>query len=126
MDTNRNFLIADDYHYMREMSELLTLVAKSYEALNIGQINNMIELKFAIEHVEAIKKHALEVKSPEDIESLGLAASFFNHEEIETFERVVAFFHKKKPVYDVPWNRFIIQNGHILISKVMEDTKSKQ
>lgn len=116
METNRHFFYIDQHHYLQEMSELLTLVTQSYEALNIGQINNISELKFAIEHVEAIKKYALEMKNPDDVESLGLAASFFNNEEIDTFERMVSFFHKKKPGHDIPWNNFIVKNGHILLN----------
>lgn len=118
-------LCIDRPYYLREMSELLTLVVQSYEALNIGRIRAMSELRFAIEHVEDIKKQALEKKHPKDVESLGLAASLNHNEEIDTFERMISFFHKKKPGNEIPWNDFVVKSGYILVNERRDGAPSR-
>jgi len=99
----------------REAFDLLTLVNQSYRALDIGQLNNIDELRRALEDVDSVKKSFMESNFPSDTESLGLATTINSSEELETFERMVSFFEKRKPVQGISWEMFSIENGNLCL-----------
>ncbi len=119
MGTIQNFFSypINEYHQLREVFDLLTLVNQSYQALNIGNINDIPELRMAIEDVSSVKKQVMEKQYPADTESLGLAAALITTEEVDTYERMVSFFHKRKPSQGIPWERFAIKDGQLLLKE---------
>lgn len=128
MEALQNFFSfpTSHYHYLRETYDLLTLVNQSYQALDIGHFQHISELQSAIEDVNAVKKRVLEKKWPSDIESLGLASSFSSTEEMDTFERMVSFFHKKKPANGIPWEIFAIEDGQLLVKDEASQDKDRK
>lgn len=123
MEATQNFFPfpTDHYNYLRETYDLLTLVNQSYQALGIGQFHHIHELQLAIEDVSSVKKQVLEKHCPPDSESLGLAASITSTEEVDTFERMVYFFHKKKPSSGIPWEIFVIEGGELLMKDAFQN-----
>lgn len=101
-----------DYdNQVREAFDLLTLVNQSYQALDIGQLGSIDELRRALEDVDSVRKSFMESNFPSDTESLGLASTITSSEELETFERMVSFFEKKKPAQGIFWEMFSLENG---------------
>lgn len=127
MEAIQNFFSfpTSHYNYLRDTFDLLTLVNQSYQALDIGHFYHISELQSAIEDVNSVKKRVLEKKWPSDIESLGLAASFSSTEEVDTFERMVSFFHKKKPASGIPWEIFTIEDGQLLMKEEAYQDKNR-
>ncbi|MFP4089367.1 MAG: hypothetical protein ACLFUB_04690 [Cyclobacteriaceae bacterium] len=95
----------------RDIFDLLNLLNHSYHALGLGDLNDIHELKHALEDVEYVKKRYVEEHYPADTESLGLASTMTNSEELETFERMVSFFHKRTPASGIDWEMFTIKKG---------------
>lgn len=95
----------------RDIFDLLNLLNHSYHALGLGDLNDIHELKYALENVEYVRKRYVEEHFPADTESLGLASSMTNSEELETFERMVSFFHKRTPASGIEWDMFTIKKG---------------
>ncbi len=119
MNTTRDFFsYQSDYNnYLRETYDLLTLVNQSYQALGIGPLHSIFELQTAIDDTESVRKRVMEQHCPVDSESLGLAASFTSTEEMDTFVRMVSFFHKKKSSKGIPWQLFTVQQGELLFKE---------
>lgn len=95
----------------REAFDLLTLVNQSYQALNIGRLDSIEELRRAVEDVESVKKSFIEKNSPSDTDSFGLASTITSNEELDTYVRMVSFFDKKKPEQGIRWEMFEITEG---------------
>ena len=95
----------------QEAFDLLTLVNQSYQALNIGDLSNINDLRRAVEDVESVKKLFLEKNYPADTESLGLASTIASSEELETYIRMVSFFEKRRPEQGINWEMFEITEG---------------
>lgn len=96
---------------IREAFDLLTLVNQSYQALNIGELSNIDDLRRAVEDVDSVKKLFLEQNYPADTESLGLASTIASSEELETYIRMVSFFDKRKPEQGISWEMFEMSDG---------------
>ncbi|WPP51029.1 hypothetical protein [Catalinimonas niigatensis] len=105
----------DHDNQMREAFDLLTLVNQSYQALDIGQLSDIDDLRRALEDVDSVKKSFMESNFPSDTESLGLASTITSSEELETFERMVFFFEKRRPAQGIFWDMFSIENGTLYL-----------
>ncbi len=110
-----NYIREEQENLLRETFDLLTLVNQSYQALEIGELDNIYALRSALEDVESVKKTFMESNFPSDMESLGLASSINSSEELETFERMVSFFEKRKPVQGISWEMFSIHHGQLYL-----------
>lgn len=108
---------SDYNNYLRETYDLLTLVNQSYQALGIGPLHSILDLQTAIADTETVRRRVMEQHCPADAESLGLAASFTSTEEMDTFVRMVSFFHKKKSAKGIPWQLFTVQQGELLFKE---------
>lgn len=106
--------------HIQEAFDLLTLVNQSYQALNIGELCCIDDLRRAIEDVESVKKLYLEKNSPTDTESLGLAATIASSEELETYIRMVSFFEKKLPEPGINWAMFALSEGVLRLRSEQE------
>ncbi len=104
----------------QEAFDLLTLVNQSYQALNIGELCCIDDLRRAVEDVESVKKLFLEKNSPADTESLGLASTIASSEELETYIRMVSFFEKKKPERGINWEMFHLSEGVLRLRSEQE------
>lgn len=118
--------LIEDSKTTREIFDLLNLLNHSYHALDIDELNDIRELKYALENVEHVKKKYLEKHSPADSESLGLASTFAYHEELETFERMVSFFHKKLPSVQFCWDMFSIRKGVLSLRNAQSEKQELQ
>lgn len=107
-------------HQIQEAFDLLTLVNQSYQALNIGQLGNIDDLRRAVEDVESVKKLFMERNFPSDTESLGLASTITSSEELETYERMVSFFDKRKPEQGIKWEMFEMEEGSLNLKSEQE------
>lgn len=99
----------------KEAYDLLTLVNQSYQALDIGQLGSIDDLRRALEDVESVRKSFMESNFPSDTESLGLASAINSSEELETFERMVSFYEKRRPPQGISWELFTIRDGKLYI-----------
>ncbi|MDF9797387.1 hypothetical protein OKW21_002650 [Catalinimonas alkaloidigena] len=104
----------------KEEYDLLTLVNQSYQALDIGQLGSIDDLRRALEDVESVRKSFMENNFPSDTESLGLASVINSSEELETFERMVSFYEKRKPPQGIRWELFTIKNGKLCLKSNQE------
>ena len=95
----------------REAFDLLTLVNQSYQALNIGRLDSIEDLRRAVEDVDSVKKSFVEKNLPSDTDSFGLASTITSNEELDTYVRMVSFFDKKKPEQGIRWEMFEINEG---------------
>lgn len=112
----QSYPVQEDYeNQMREAFDLLTLVNQSYQALDIGQLASIEDLRRALEDVDSVRKSYMESNFPADTESLGLASTITSSEELETFERMVSFFEKRKPAQGISWDMFFIEDGTLFL-----------
>ncbi|MEK6478046.1 hypothetical protein WJR50_10945 [Catalinimonas sp. 4WD22] len=102
-------------NHTKEAYDLLTLVNQSYQALDIGQLGSIDDLRRALEDVESVRKSFMENNFPSDTESLGLASAINSSEELETFERMVSFYEKRKPPQGIDWELFTIKDGKLYL-----------
>lgn len=128
----QSFPAKDLSHQTKEEFDLLTLVNQSYQALEIGQLTSIEELRRALEDVDAVKKLFMENNFPSDTESLGLASSITSSEELETFERMVSFYERRRPPQGISWEMFEIQNGMLYLKsneereQLLKEAKKQQ
>ena len=104
----------------QEAFDLLTLVNQSYDALNIGKLENIDDLRRAVEDVDSVKKLFLEKNYPSDTESLGLASTIASSEELESYIRMVSFFEKRKPEQGINWEIFEVSEGTLNLKDEQE------
>jgi len=118
MEEVNEFLVTDrgkdqETHQTRDTFDLLTLVNQSYQALNIGRLESIEDLRRAVEDVDSVRKHFTASNSPSDTDSFGLASTINPDEELETYVRMVSFFNKRKPEKGIRWELFEMSEGNL-------------
>lgn len=104
----------------QEAFDLLTLVNQSYQALNIGRLDSIEDLRRAVEDVDSVRKSFIEKNSPSGTDSFGLASTITSSEELDTYVRMVSFFDKRKPEQGIRWEMFKVTKGALILKSPSE------
>jgi hypothetical protein len=125
MEEVNEFLVTDrgkdqETRQTQDAFDLLTLVNQSYQALDIGRLESIKDLRCAIEDVDSVRKHFTAKNSPSDTDSFGLASTINPNEELETYVRMVSFFNKRKPEKGICWELFEMSEGTLRLKNESE------